>query len=265
MFKHHKLDSILVLISLLQVSLLVIPFFFPLSYGQLSLLVIINAFLVGTNYQCVAHNFIHNPFFKSSTLNKLFSLLNSFGIGMPSSAYRIHHLEHHRHNNRPDKDDTSTFKYGKYGQEENIILYSSIGIIRTDIPELCKIACKHSTLVLAEVLLMVIFVVGLSLLNWKLFLGYVMTSYLIGQFFALWENYCEHHHADYNDRKRDSVSCYNSVYNFLWFNNGYHQEHHYAPTLHWSQITSVKEKLPADRIIVDACHLSNSFNLFKPK
>lgn len=265
MLKHHKLDSILVLIALLQISLLVVPFFLSLSDTQLFILVLINAFLVGTNYQCVAHNFIHNPFFKSASLNKLFSVLNSFGIGMPSSAYRIHHLEHHRHNNRPDKDDTSTLKYGKNGKEENIILYSSLGILRTDIPGLCKIASKQSSLVVVETIVMVIVVIGLLLLNWKLFLGYVLTSYLIGQFFALWENYCEHHHADFNDRKRDSVSCYNSIYNLLWFNNGYHQEHHYSPTLHWSQISTVKNKLPENRIIVDGCHLSNSFNLYKPK
>jgi hypothetical protein len=63
MYKHHRLDAILSLISLLQISLLILPFVVDVSTSQLILLILINLFLIGTNYQCVAHNFIHNPFF----------------------------------------------------------------------------------------------------------------------------------------------------------------------------------------------------------
>lgn len=265
MLKHSKRDGLLVGLMLAQLALILLPFFVELSFAWIFILVLVNTFLIGTNYQCIAHNFIHNPFFKSSLLNDLFSILNSLCIGVPESVYRIHHLEHHRHNNRPDKDETSTFRHGKDGKEENIFLYSSLGILRTDLVGLYTVAKKHSALVHLELICLTLFIAGLSLLNWKLFLGYVLTSYLAGQFFALWENYCEHHQADYTDRKRDSVSCYNSLYNLVWFNNGYHQEHHYSPTIHWSQISSVKEKLPNDRVVVGICHLSNSFKKFKPK
>lgn len=259
MYKHHRLDAILSLISLLQISLLILPFVVDVSTSQLILLILINLFLIGTNYQCVAHNFIHNPFFKSTFLNQAFSVLNSLCLGIPESVYRIHHLEHHRHNNNPAKDESSTYRYGKNGEEENIFLYSTLGVMRTDLVSLYKTAMKQSSLVHVELLSLSLFIAGLSFLNWKLFLGYVLTSYVFGQVFALWENYCEHHHADFNDRKRDSVSCYNSIYNIVWFNNGYHQEHHFSPTIHWTKIPTVKEKLPSDRVIVGTCHLTNSF------
>jgi fatty acid desaturase len=260
MFKHSKRDGFLVGLMVLQITLIILPFVVELSLSSLIMLVLLNTFLIGTNYQCVAHNFIHNPFFNRPLLNNVFSVLNSFCIGVPASVYKTHHLEHHRHNNRPDKDETSTFRHGKNGQEENIFLYSTLGILRTDLVSLYKTTKKQSSLVHLELLVLSFFITGLCLLSWKLFLGYVLTSYLTGQFFALWENYCEHHHADYTDRKRDSVSCYNSVYNFLWFNNGYHQEHHHAPTIHWTKIPGVKEKLPIDRVIVGICHLTNSFS-----
>ncbi len=257
--KHSKLDLILVILLLVQISLFTLPFFYSLSSFELGGLILLNVFLMGTNYQCIAHNFIHIPFFKSSSLNKLFSVLNTIGIGLPQSLYRIHHLNHHRHNNHPDTDESSTYRFGKNGKEENIFTYSLLGVVRTDLMALYKSARKQSALPVIEVITLVSFVVVLFLVNWKLALGYFLPSMFLGQVFAVWENYCEHHRAPLNDRKRDSVSCYNSLYNFLWFNNGFHQEHHFSPQVHWTEIPDVKEALPEDRVIVKGCHLMNSF------
>lgn len=257
--KHSKLDLLLVLLLLIQLSSLIMPFFVSLTILQLSLMVLLNIFLMGTNYQCIAHNFIHIPFFKSSGLNSIFSIFNSIGIGLPQSLYRIHHLNHHRHNNHPDTDESSTYRYGKNGKEENIIKYSLLGVVRTDLVSLYKSARRQSFLPALEVFILIAFFSALFVINWSLALSYIFPSIVLGQIFAVWENYCEHHRAHLNDRKRDSVSCYNYLYNFLWFNNGYHQEHHFSPQVHWSEIQKVKEQLPADRIIVNGCHLFNSF------
>ncbi len=227
------------------------------------ILVLINVFLIGTNYQCIAHNFIHNPFFKSQSLNGLFSILNTLCLGMPASMYRAHHLNHHRYNNHPEKDDSSTFRHGKNGEQENIFTYCLLGILRTNLPALYRVAKKQSSLVVAELLVMIFFIATLLFLNGKLVIYYLIPSYLFGQFFALLENYCEHNHTNFNDRKRDSVSCYNSIYNFIWFNNGFHQEHHYSPQVHWTKISSVKDTLPSDRTIIGGCHLMNSLKKYK--
>lgn len=257
--KHSKLDLFLVLLLFVQISLFIIPFFYPFSTLQLVGLVLLNIFMMGTNYQCIAHNFIHIPFFKLGILNQIFSMFNSIGIGLPQSLYRIHHLNHHRHNNHPDTDESSTYRYGKNGKEENIFTYSLLGVIRTDLGALYKSARKQSVLPVIEILILVYFIGFLAAINWKLVLYYLVPSIFLGQVFAVWENYCEHHRAPLNDRKRDSVSCYNSFYNFIWFNNGYHQEHHYSPQVHWTEIPIVKAQLPDDRVIVKGCHLTNSF------
>lgn len=259
MFKHSRLDAFFVVILFIQLGLLVLPFFFSFSGMALSLFVLFNIFLAGTNYQCVAHNFIHLPFFRNTLLNRLFSLFNSLGIGVPQSFYRVHHLNHHRYNNDPVGDDSSTFRYGKDGQEENIVKYSVLGILRTDMVALYKKAALHSGWVNLEMVLLLLFYGTLVTMNPRLFCVYVLPSWFGGQIFALWENYCEHHGAKLGDRKRDSVSCYNPVYNFVWFNNGYHQEHHLSPMVHWTKISDIRKDLPEDRAVVEGCHLFNSF------
>ncbi len=32
------------------------------------------------------------------------------------------------------------------------------------------------------------------------------------------------------------VSSYHKLYNLIWFNNGYHAEHHYRPKVHWTKM-----------------------------
>lgn len=259
MMKHSKLDFILVLLLFLQIAFLILPFVLPVKTPALWFLMFLNIILMGTNYQCIAHNFIHLPFFKHESVNKTFSVLNSLGLGLPQSLYRLHHLNHHRFNNNPDGDMSSIYLHGKNGKEENIFSYSLLGVVRTDLAGLYKKARKGSVLPLYETGILFLFLITLLIINWKLFVLYILPSYLGGQFFAVWENYCEHHLADFRDRKRDSVSCYNPVYNFVWFNNGYHQEHHFSPQVHWTRIKTVRSELPEDRIIARGCHLFHSF------
>lgn len=257
--KYSRLDWYLVCLSVAQVLLLILPFLIPLPVLVTVFLVMVNIYLGGMNYQCVAHNFIHNPFFKSKQLNGFFSVLNSIAIGLPQSSYRLHHLNHHRFNNQPENDESSTWKYGKNGKEESIFTYSFIGLLRTDVITLIRQAGTKSNLVYGELIVLMLFISVLALLNSKLVILYLIPSLVGGQIFALWENYCEHHRADPYDRLRDSVSCYAPFYNWIWFNNGYHQEHHLRPQVHWTMIRVVQDELPKDRVIVTKHHLTNSF------
>jgi fatty acid desaturase len=57
------------------------------------------------------------------------------------------------------------------------------------------------------------------------------------------ENYFEHYRASNPDNRfSNSVSYYGSLYNKIFLNVGYHQEHHLEPQTHWSDIRTVKEK-----------------------
>jgi len=55
------------------------------------------------------------------------------------------------------------------------------------------------------------------------------------------------------------VSSYNQFYNWLWFGNGYHAEHHYRPRLHWTQYRQFHEEIKAQQKAVgvhtiSTCH-----------
>lgn len=256
--KHSAKDLWLVSLALLQLAILGLVFAAELSLWQLVGAGVASVLLIGTNFQCVSHNFLHLPFFRARGLNDAFSILNSLCLGLPQSLYQEHHLNHHRYNNDPEKDESSLYKYGTDGKEEGVLRYSFLGVFRTSLGTLFARALKHNRrLVLLELAALLVAWYVLLQLQPLVFLGWYLPVWYFGQVFALLENYGEHHGAALSDRKRDSVSCYNRVYNFLWFNNGYHQEHHYRPLVHWTQVPSVTAELPEDRRVVLYCHLAN--------
>src|SRR5579871_4921661 len=119
-FAHSRKDLFLVGLSLAYPALAVLGLFvFPVwPWPAMVALGALLVFLYCTNYQCVAHNFLHNPFFRAESLNLAFSMLNSAGLGMPQTLYKYHHLNHHQFNNDlsdPDaqftQDRSSTFRF----------------------------------------------------------------------------------------------------------------------------------------------------------
>jgi fatty acid desaturase len=72
------------------------------------------------------------------------------------------------------------------------------------------------------------------------------------------EDYLHHWGAsDFRDSRRDAVSCYGILYNWLTFNLGYHQEHHLRPGVHWRKLPAMTAELPSDRRIVPFTHYLN--------
>lgn len=60
---------------------------------------IIYAFSISWNVNGISHNFIHNAYFKSFTLNRIFSLLESVSMGFSQTMYEYVHRQHHMGNN----------------------------------------------------------------------------------------------------------------------------------------------------------------------
>lgn len=251
-FAHSRKDCFLVLLSAVNLGVIVFGLFAYNGLRWSSLLLLAGAliFLNCTNYQCVAHNFLHNPFFRTAWLNNFFSVLNSLSLGVPQTLYKYHHLNHHQFNNDPrdsktgtTRDHSSTFRHARtLGREENILTYALFGPLRTDLVSLYKAAHSHrrGTMVWVEAAAMLAFAVILVRLNPPYAVKFLLPVWYLGQAAALAENYLEHHFAIPGDRLTDSVSCYNRLYNVLWFNNGFHQEHHFRPTVHWTKISELR-------------------------
>ena len=61
------------------------------------------AFCINANINGISHNFIHNPYFRSPLLNRLFSLLESVTCCFSQTYYDVVHMQHHKGNS--DRQD----------------------------------------------------------------------------------------------------------------------------------------------------------------
>ena len=43
------------------------------------------------------------------------------------------------------------------------------------------------------------------------------------------------------------VSSYSTLYNLIWFNNGYHAEHHFRPRMHWTKMRQFHESIKKEQ------------------
>jgi fatty acid desaturase len=270
LFAHSRLDGLLVILALVEFGVLVygVLTFGAVPWSHSFVVGFVVVFLTCTNFQCIAHNFIHNPFFRSRRLNRAFGVFNSLLLGGPQSLYRIHHLHHHKYNNDAidpltgtTQDLTSTWRHSSWpGREEGFLAYALLGYFRSDFGYLLREAKRRQWLgrVLAETIAILALVILFGLKNPRGLMFYLPVWYL-GNVAAQAENYLEHFGAIPGNRKTDSVSSYGRLYNLIWFNNGYHQEHHYRPQVHWTRIPAVKELLPPEsqRRVVRGAHWFN--------
>ena len=141
------------------------------------------------NANTIAHQFIHLPYFRSSRLNRVYSIYLTLVLGFPQTLWRERHLAHHAgvpHRLRL----TTPFIY-------------------------------ETTVVLSLWLL-------LALNSSQFFWTVYVPGYAVGLGLCYLQGHFEH--------ARETTSHYGSVYNFLFFNDGYHVEHHASPAEHWTRL-----------------------------
>jgi len=205
------------------------------------------------NLQCISHNFIHNPYFENEWLNRAFGVLETIALGVPHILYHHYHLNHHFGDNDkkgPDgttKDWSSTYRYGKDDRPEAFWRYCLISYFRVEMgPVVRKVILhgrEHILQLTAESITLVVFWAAMMFVNWKYFVFFFLPSYYLGWVLSYAEGYLEHHGTQPDNVFANSVSSYNRLYNALWFNNGYHQEHHWDPKRHWTKMKQLHQQL----------------------
>lgn len=216
-------------------------------------------FLFWYNGLVASHNFVHTPWFKSDRLNRIYMALNSLNIGLPQIYYRHEHLIHHRHvndrrgTNGQTQDPTSLFAYGQNGQPEFLFSYCLLGPFRADLPQAFgAIRRKGEALQLyLELTTCAIGLVGYLLLSWQYFLLLFLPIFYLGWVLEHLENYYEHFGGIPENRFATATSYYGRLYNTLFCNEGYHQEHHLRPGVHWLKRPETRQELQAELDSVD--------------
>jgi hypothetical protein len=149
----------------------------------------------------VAHNFIHTPFFRSHALNRAYSLYLSALMGIPQSLWRDRHLRHHR----ALQPSRRTAGSGH------------------DRPRAVSDVAVEMGVVLAVW-------AGVAFVDPAFFLRLYMPGYLVGLGLCSLQGHFEH--------ARGTTSHYGWLYNWCFFNDGYHAEHHLRPGEHWTRLPS---------------------------
>ena len=200
---------------------------------------------ISWNINGIAHNFIHNPYFTFKPFNRAFSWVLSVTLGFSQQFYDLVHQRHHQGNSdRPGPDgDTvdwlSIYRHGKEGEPESPWTYTLFGFFRDDpksiFHEIKRRKPANAYWGVLEIASWVALVVLGFVLNWKFMLFYFPCHYF-GHCLSYLNGYYLHYGGNPDLPIAWGVSSYHRLYNLLWFNNGYHAEHHLRPKQHWTQM-----------------------------
>jgi fatty acid desaturase len=246
-FAYSYWDMIPVLCGILHFAYLLGMFvtFNSLPIWANIILGLVYAISISWNINGVSHNFIHNPYFKSEFLNRVFSLMESLTMIFSQTFYDIVHKRHHIGNS--DRQDShcktidwlSIYRYGENGKPESVWGYTFKSYFRDDPVEIFR-EIKKRNMSLAwfgvfEIVCSILLVIVGFVLNWK-FMLFMVPFYYMGHCLSSLNGYYEHLFSNPDSPIAWGVSSYNKLYNWTWFNNGYHAEHHYRPKHHWTKM-----------------------------
>ena len=228
----------------------------------------IYAVSISWNINGISHNFIHTPYFKPRALNYAFSLLESLAIGFSQTYYHWVHMRHHAGNSDRQNDAGTThdwlsiYCYGKDGKPENVWGYTFLSFFRDDIGEIHRAIAKFRPFDAKWGRFELYSFLGAAIVavayDWRAVLFYVPFFYL-GNCLSSLNGYYEHIGSNPDLPIAWGVSSYNRFYNWLWFGNGYHAEHHYKPRTHWTKIRALHEQIKDEQAAagthtISTCH-----------
>ena len=208
-FRHTPLDALLVVAALAHgVILLALAAGVSHARGGVPWFAAAAAGTVGVllwwDANTVSHNHLHNPLFRRRAYNRAFSLYLSLVLGVPQALWRSRHLWHHA----GERSDRGPRPIGVRGLVE---LGAVLGL----------------------------WAALLGVLP-RFFLLVYLPGYLLGMLLCKAQGHYEH--AGRPVSEVPGVSCYGATYNRLWFNDGFHVEHHLFPSEHWSRLPRRRQK-----------------------
>jgi len=263
-FAHTRWDVLPALAGLFHLAyFLGLYFLFP--YTPLWVMLILGfiyALMINANINGVSHNFIHNPFFRSQLANRLFSVVESVACCFSQTYYDVVHMQHHKGNaDLPDEngetvDWISIYKHGHDGEAENPWSYvflsffrdNSASVIKRDLAKRGKAELRWGNI---ELIAFIGVLIAMAVIvptrpihfnNWR-FMLYFLPFFYLGHCFSFLNGYFRHYGANPDKPIAWGVSSYGKIYNWLFFYNGYHAEHHFRPKVHWTRMETFRQSI----------------------
>lgn len=208
----------------------------------------------------ITHNHNHCATFAGRRNNNIFGNLLTLFYGYPTIMWiPTHNQNHHRLVNRPG-DATITWRYTN---KHNLFVAGTYFFVSSyfqsePIKQYIHRAKLYNRQLYGRILFQYTFLIGylalmLSLGLWLyglrtgllLWLAAVVIPPFCSLSIIMFFNYIQHVHADAWSERDHSRNFTGKIFNFLFFNNGYHTIHHDHPGMHWSLLPAAHARIAA--------------------
>ena len=254
-FAHTRTDAIPVVAGVLHFGYFCALFFlFPRTpLWVMIILGFIYSLSISWNINGISHNFIHNPYFRAPLLNRLFSLMESVTCCFSQVYYDVVHMQHHKGNSdRQDEhgdtiDWISIYRHGHEGKAENPWAYTFLSFFRDspvaigrELGKRGKVEMRWGKIELG--VFMSVMAIEAAL-NWRYMILYFLPFMYFGHCLSYLNGYYRHYGGNPDKPIAWGVSTYDKFYNWTWFYNGYHAEHHFRPKAHWTRMEALHRQI----------------------
>ena len=255
LFAHTRWDAVPAAAGLFHLAYFLGLFFlYPRAPLWVMLILgFIYSLMVNANINGVGHNFIHNPFFRSKLLNRLFGITQSIANCFSQTMYDGVHMQHHKGNSdrQDEKGDTidwlSIYRHGHDGEPESPWRYVFLSFFRDDVGAIRKELRKRGNNDVfwgnLELAAFAITLLAMFVFNWRYVILYFLPFWYLGHCFSYLNGYYRHYGANPDKPIAWGVSSYGKIYNWLFFYNGYHAEHHFRPKVHWTKMEKFHQSI----------------------
>lgn len=209
------------------------------------------------------HNFAHCSVFHSKVMNDMYGILLTILSGAPSSLYVPGHNETHHRHLETEKDVMRTTQMTYKYEALNIFLFFPtifIKVLKNDFTYMNEKRKQKKRIYYIYCIENIILHFLLFFLFWtnpaKMLSRYFMPT-LIGKYMIVTLNILQHKSCDPNSKYAHSRNFTGYILNFLFFNNGFHTQHHNTPGLHWSRLEMYHKKI--EHLIPHHLNQSNIF------
>jgi hypothetical protein len=199
LFRHSPRDAWLLGVAVLHGALLAFGLTCLPWHGAWGTLAFALLFGVGVCWSSntVSHNHLHQPLFRTKALNVALTWLLTLSLGVPQTLWRARHFWHHAGEPAPSRPRA---------------------VSRGVVVEAAAIVALWG---------------GLLAHSPRVFLTAYLPGYAFGLLLCQLQGEMEHGRTRSPTR---GVSYYGRIYNWLWFNDGHHAEHHRFPSEHWTRL-----------------------------
>jgi len=190
-------------------------------------------------FHCIAHRIL---------FKKEFNYLNAFipyfiapFFGHMAYTFYSHHVGmHHAENNLKD-DESTTMPYQRDSIGGFLLYFGRFlwsGMYNAAWYFKKRNRRKLIQSLLQGEILFVLFTVLMCFVNWQATLCVFIFPYFFYRLVAMFGNWAQHAFIDQLDpgnSYKNSITCINTKYNWLCWNDGYHISHHLKQNLHWTE------------------------------